>query len=432
MRSSTPWPAAILSSVLAIGILSGPATAQFQQYTPPGDLQDAATSRREGIESDVKNARWHLGAMRIQPELSLRNLAFVDDVFVGSGEADVSDVTASVAAGLHFYLPAGSKTTIAAYVLPSYVWWQDQKDRRRINESYGVGIFAYFNRLSLELTGSSDESLSFATSEIEQQVTDRRDVVTADVEILFRRNLAFFVGASSSELRFLVDDAEREDPRIAPFDLLDRDEDILRAGLRAKLRGGWSVDLGFERSEAAFRNSRNNLSNSGTSPTLGVRLQSEPWQIIANAALRSLEADGDSNFQEFDEATGRIEIALKARSRLTLRATAGRNLTYSISEGFTFALDDRVGLAAEWALGRRTQLLLAAETGEVDYTVGASIAPRLDDYDGWRVQIKWGLGRKADLKLGITDTQYDSNLPGFDRSVTQITSGISFGESSWP
>ena len=92
MQSSTRRPAAILASVLAIGIWSGPAAAQFQQYTPPGDLRDAATNLREGIEKDVQDARWHLGPLRVQPEISLRNLAYIDDVFVGSEGEDVSEI----------------------------------------------------------------------------------------------------------------------------------------------------------------------------------------------------------------------------------------------------------------------------------------------------------------------------------------------------
>lgn len=432
MQSSTRRPAAILASVLAIGIWSGPAAAQFQQYTPPGDLRDAATNLREGIEKDVQDARWHLGPLRVQPEISLRNLAYIDDVFVGSEGEDVSDVTASIAAGLHLYIPMGPKTTLAAYVLPEYVWWQDQEDRRRLNESYGLGIFAYFNRLLVELSGRSDERLGFATSEIEQQVTDRTDAVSANFELILRRNLAFFVSASSTELTYLVDDAELEDPRIARFDRLDREEEVLRGGLRARFRGGWTVDLAFERSEAIFDNAGNDLSNSGTAPVLGLRLERGPWGIFADAAFRSLEAEEGSGFIDFDETTGRAEISLKARSRLTLRATASRKLTYSISEGFTYALEDRAGAGVEWALGRRSSLLLAAETGEVDYTVGAAVTPRQDDYSGWRALLKLGLGRKAEIRLGVTDTEYDSNLPGFDRTVTRISSGISIGESSWP
>ncbi|MCB1033015.1 MAG: hypothetical protein KDD47_04175, partial [Acidobacteria bacterium] len=288
MRSSTPRPSALLTSVILFGILCGPAVAQFRQYTPPGDLQGEPASRREGLEKDVAEARWHLGAIRVQPELTLRNLAWVDDVFVGSGDENVSDLTAAVAAGLHLYLPIGTKTTLAAYALPEYVWWRDQADRRRLNESYGVGLFAYFNRLTLELAGRSDERLSFATSEIQQQITDSQDQLNADLEIFLRRNLALFASLSSTDFRYLLDEAERLDPRIAPFDRLDRDEDILRGGFRVRLRGGLTVDLGVERSEATFRSADNDLSNSGTAPYLALVLDRGPWRINAEAALRSL------------------------------------------------------------------------------------------------------------------------------------------------
>lgn len=427
-----PSISAWLSSVLAFGILSGPAAAQFQQYTPPGDLQGAAENRRTGIEKDVREARWHLGAVRIQPELTLRDLAYVDDVFVGSDEGDVSDLTASLAAGLHFYLPVGTKTTLAAYAVPEYVWWQDQEDRRRLNESYGAAVFAYFNRLTLELSGTSDERLSFATSEIEQQVTDAQDALTAHLEVFIKRNLALFVSASATEFRYLIDEAERNDPRIAPFDRLDRDEELLQAGIRAQIRGGLLIDLGFERSEATFENRDRDLSNSGTAPFLRLVLTRGPWNLNGEVAARSLEAEEGSEFRAFDEPTGRFEVAFKARPRLTLQGAAARNLTYSVADGFTYALDDRYGAGVEVELGRRSSLRIFSETGEIDYTVGASVAPRTDDYTGWGAKFKIALGKKAELQLGLTETDYDSNLPGFDRSVTRITSNLSLSQTSWP
>lgn len=432
MRSSIPGPSVWLSSILAFGILCSPAAAQFQQYTPPGDLQGAAVNRRDGIEKDVQDARWRLGALRIQPELSLRNLGYVDDVFVGSGEGDVSDLFASVAAGLHFYLPVGPKTTLAAYALPEYVWWQDQEDRRRLNESYGVGVFAYFNRLTIELSGTSNERLSFASSEIEQQVTDSQDSLTADLELFLRRNLALFASASATEFRYLIDEAEKDDPRIAPFDRLDRDEEVLRGGLRARFRGGLTLDLGAERSQATFRLEENDLSNSGTAPYLGLVLDRGAWKLSGDLALRSLKAREGSEFRDFDEPTGRFELTIQARPRLSLQATAARSLTYSVADGFTYALEDRAGAAAEFELRRRISLRVFTETGEVDYSAGMSVAPRVDDYSAWGAKLKVGLGRKAELQVGVIETEYDSNLPGFDRTVTRITSNLRLTQTSWP
>ena len=383
MKSSTPWPVAMLTGILAFWVSSGPTAAQFRQYTPPGDLQGETTSRQKGLEEDVANARWKLGALRIQPELALRNLAYVDDVFVGSGGETVDDITASIAAGLRFYLPVGPKTTFSAYAVPEYVWWQDQEDRRRLNESYGLGIFTYFNRLSLELSGTSDERLSFATSEVEQQITDSSDVLGLDLDLILRRNLIFFVSASTSEFRYLIDEAEQDDPRIGAFDRLNRDEDLLRAGLRARFRGGWTLEVGAERSEATFLESENDLSNSGTSPYVGFNLTEGSWKIYADVFFRSLEAEEGAQFREFDETTGRIEVSLEVRPRLTLISTGNRNLTYSIAEGFTYALEDRITFAAELELSSRSSLTAFSETGEVDYTFGTSAVPRRDDYTGW-------------------------------------------------
>ncbi|MCB1033014.1 MAG: hypothetical protein KDD47_04170, partial [Acidobacteria bacterium] len=109
-----------------------------------------------------------------------------------------------------------------------------------------------------------------------------------------------------------------------------------------------------------------------------------------------------------------------------------RSLTYSVTSGFTYALDDRQGLGLELALGNRSSLLVFTETGEVDYTAGTPFTERLDDYSGWGARLELGLGRKAEVQLGVEDTEFDSNLPGFDRSVTRITTQIRLSHTSWP
>jgi hypothetical protein len=429
----SPIPASRASKTLGILLLvlaAVPATAQFQQYTPPGQNRSAGGDLREALEQDVDNARWRLGALRLEPQVVVRNFAYVNDVFVGTGE-EVSDVTAAVGAGLTAYLPVGPKSTIVAFALPEYVWWQEQDLRRRWNQSFGAGIFSYFNRLTVEAGAARQENQGFASSEVEQLVTTKTEDLDASVAVRVARSLWLEGSFQTTKLHFLSDE-EREDLRIARFDTLDREEDVLRAGLRVDLRGDWTLGVGVERSEVSFLDPGNDLSNSGTAPYVEMERSGDGTKVAFDLAFRSLEPEGTSTFEPLDDVTGSAEIVFHLRPTLDLAVTGSRQLLYSVSEDFSYSLSQRTGLELRKEI-RRTKLDLFYEVGDLEFAAADSRGlRRVDDYVGWGGRIELALWARTSLEVGATVTDYQSNLPGFDRSVTRWTTSLSIGDTAWP
>lgn len=424
---------AAIAAAVTLGSAAVPAAAQFPQYVSPGSLGQIKKTRKEQIAQDVAEARWRLGALRLQPWLALQDGAYVSNAFSGSGGQEVSDFTVTLGAGLLAYLPVGSDVTLAAQALPEYVWWQDLEERRRFNQRYGVGVFAYFNRLALEVTASSAEQQGIVTSESEQYTSFRVDEVAATAEVRLVRSLSLFGGGSTHRFRYQLD--QPEDPRTALFDVLDRDEEIFRGGLRARFRGGLTLGLGAEHSQVEFRDPTRDLSNSGTAPLLTLELERGRSYLSAEVAWRSLEPLGaGSRFPEHDIVTGDVQARLELAQQLQLQLYGLRSLTYSISSDFSFFETERLGLALQLGLGRRATVRPFVETGSNGYPTVSSTArrERQDDVQALGLDLNVVLPRGVTLVLGALRTEYDSNLPGNDRSLTQVTAGLRFGDVNWP
>lgn len=431
-------PSRIFVSACLLGLLTTlalPLSAQFSLYTDPGSLLHTAPPTREALEEDMAAARWRLGRLRLEPSVAIEQLAYIDDVFSGSrssaeGET-VSDVTASFSAGLRGYLALGPKVTAAAFYLPSYVWWQDLKDRRQVNQRFGAGIFADLNRLRFELEASRWETQSFVSSEFEQLSEVDTDRLKGLATFQLVRSLEAFVGFERSELRYPVEPIEGV--QVPAFNLLDRDEEVLRGGLRLRLGSKVAVGLGVEDSQVEFINPTQDQSNSGTSPLLLLEYEGPRIQITAELIQRDLEPLPGSSFLPFDETTGQVRVLVELRERLALIAYGQRGLLYTLGAQGAQATQDRFGVGLNWQVGERTRLALFAETGQDDYAAGPTNAPqRLDDYAGLGFDLTIKIFRKLSLQLGVASTEYDSNLPGFDRSTDRVTTRLVLGGGRWP
>src|SRR6185295_20290484 len=95
------------SMTLILCLLAGDVRAQFLKYTPPGGPEETPESRQADIERQVEEARYHLGPVRIAPWASLRDIAYVRNVFTTGAELP-ADVTATLGLGLRAYLRNGS------------------------------------------------------------------------------------------------------------------------------------------------------------------------------------------------------------------------------------------------------------------------------------------------------------------------------------
>ncbi len=410
---------------LILCLLAGEAGAQFLQYTPPGGPPEEPESRREQIEKEVEEARFRLGVLRVAPWAALSNVAYVRNLF-SSGEVPPNDFTATAGLGFRAYLRNGPKATWRAQVLPEYVWWQKQTERRQLNGRYSLGFHGFFNRLTLEVQAGRQQQLQVVTPEVPVPVNSRADGGEILTEVKLTGALFAFAAASVNRQENLVDDIG--EPRLEDLAQLDREERIARAGLRWQPREQWSVALGVERSQVEFDEDAVDRSNSGTSPQAEIHFEGRRLRFEAGVAARSLEARSGASFVPYDKVTGDAALSLGTPRRLSATLYGSHGLVYALSSAYAYLDDERVGLSLSLGLGRRLSSRLFAESGVNTYTAFEAATPRRrDDVTSYGASLTFALPRNLSVGLEALRSEYDSDLPGADRTYTTVGTTVTLG-----
>jgi len=403
------------------------AQGQFSQYTQPGaGASGGVAVNKEEMDRALDEARWHAGPVRVAPWIGLRDVSWNENPGAApEGQDAEGDVSVTAGAGLTAYLPTGPDVYWTAHALPEYLWYADQSDRRRLNGRYGAGVFGFFNRLTLEATAQRIDALGILTAEVPEQANSREDRVALGGEVELGFSTSVFVQAGTGRIRNLLNEEERESgPQLQ---LLDRDEDRLRAGLRYRPRERWSVALGMEWTETELASEARDLSSSGEAPVVELDYRGPKLFASAEVELRSLEPEGDSLFPATDVTTYGLRLGLEG-NRLSPTLYARQSLALALSEGYSHFETQVVGLGTSLSLGQRTRLRVFAETGRSDFNALSSEVPaREDDLTSFGGEVSFAAGRFLSFSLGGYRTELDSNLPGQDRSLSVLSTGVSLG-----
>jgi hypothetical protein len=400
------------------------AGAQFFQYTPPGGPEQQPESRKEELERQIDKARYRLGPFHIAPWAALHDVSYVRNFFA-TGIKTPSDLTATAGAGFRAYLHNGRKAAWAFQVLPEYVWWRDQAERRQLNGRYLVSYYGFFNRLTLEVRGGREQQQRLVTPELPVPVSARRDLGEVLAEVQLTPTFHAFATSAFNWQNNLVEDSGI-DPRVQELRLLDREERVTRAGLRW-LPGKWSVGLGAERSEVDFDHGTLDRSNAGTAPVAEVRFRGRRVAFETDLAARSLEARQGAQFVPYDRVTGNASLRLGSESHVSTNLYASRNLVYSLERSYAYLTDDRLGLSVTSRLGRRAQGRVFVEQGTEGYTAYLAGAPeREDDLTSYGASVIINLRGGFNLTLQGLRARFDSNIPGGDRNYSLAGATIDF------
>jgi len=404
------------SMILLLLLKAGSAAAQFQ-YTPPGGPAEKPANRKQALEHEAETARFHLGAVRIAPWLAVHDVAYVRTLLASSGEKIPADLTASVGAGFRAYLRSSPKVIWTAGVLPEYVWWRQQAARRRVNGRYQLGLHSFFNRLTLEVAAGREQVLQTVTPEVPALTSARTDRAEVLAEVEVTRALFAFTSYSVTQQTNLVD--VEQGPLLQSLALLDRRERVWRGGLRWQPRKELSVALGVESSRVDFERTALPRSNRGTCPLLQNLLHGHVMGFDCEIVDRSLNSQHGSDFVPFHKATGRAAFLFGTEGRVRGTVYGSRDLVYSLTSGYAYLQDDRVGASLVSDLGFHISGRLFAETGKDEYTAFAPATPhRADDVTSLGGQLNFGLGKEVVVGIQFLRSRYTSNQPGADRTFS--------------
>lgn len=407
----------MFSSLLRVGGVQ----AQSVQYSAPGSLGETGQiPARASFDQRMQDSPWRLGIFRLQPWLGVRDAQVVNNLVTGGDE---DDFTVTVGTGVRAYARSGAKLVWAAHVLPEVVWWADSSDKRRLNGRYGLGLFAHGNRLRFELSGRRLETQDFFSSELLELTSERRDVARLAVEVDVAPRLSLLVSGAQTAFKNLEDET-------VIFDRLDRDEQILRAGLAYRFPGDrFTLGLAYEDTETDFAATARALSNTGDAGIFHVRYDGPRFGARLELAARTLDPAPGSLFAGFDDTTGRIDAVWDLSSRSSLLTYIWRGFGFSAVAGGSHFLSDRYGARLLFTPARRMAVSVFAEAGSDDYepALGVLALPRSDDVTSLGASMSLPFTKFLTLQLNALHTEYDSNLDGLDRDLTSIGASFQLG-----
>jgi hypothetical protein len=395
---------------LGLWLISTSASAQFDQYSSPGSFQETRESTEDLLDRSMKNARWRLGRVFLHPWIGLRDVSYSDQE---------ADITATVGAGIRGYLPLG-EFTLVMHVLPEYVWWKDQSERRQLNGRYGAGLFGNLGRTGVELSATRTDEARFFSRQLEERVNVREDFGKASIEVDVWGGLSLFARASLRRIQYLSQGNEN-------LFHLEREEERFAFGVRFHLPRDLTIGLGVESSEADFIRDESR-SNSGTSPVLQIEYDAGSLSVSADLYRLDLESESGSGFVPYEETAGSFQLKWQSTGRLAIRLYGHSNLVYSSSERWVYYQDSTLGVGIRTRLTSQMSLYFYGEEGQDEYTSfePSSFAVRDDDFTSFGGNFRVGWNRFT-LNLGVSRTDYDSTLPEFARSTTVISSSLTLG-----
>lgn len=410
----------VLTTVALALALAGPAQAQFRQYFAPGSLGETEDPLRQQIEQAMERARWRLGPIRLEPWIGIRNIGYVDNVY-GTASNQTSDFTVNAGAGLRAYLPVGSKTMLFARALPEYVWWKDAENRRAWTGRYSAGGYVFFNRLTLEGYANRTEQQSYINAELETPITNRLDSAQVSLELRLLRRLSFVASGSRSEFR--IDTEGLDSGQAYWYEALERDEDVLRVGLRYTFNENFAITMGGQRSEADFTQPIYNRSNVGDGLYTTVSFTGKRFSLSLNGARYTVEPKRGSQFTTFESTAGQASLGYRLTDLIGWQVYAGRSLVYSITGATGYYTDTRVGTGLSATVGRRISTRVHYEEGTFEYPGGELSSFDLD-YTGWGASVSTRVFRGA--SLGVSWTRGERRGSSSTTRIDRIQTSLSF------
>jgi hypothetical protein len=417
-----PLRVALIGIVLAA--LSRGAIAQLNSDVVP---RERLVPLAEQVRRDLEMSTYRLGPFRLQPQFLLREITYTDNVFGASDEEEkVSDINASVAAGTRWILPVGPKGYLRGRVLPEYNWSAELPEWRFLGGTYDVSALALGNRLSAQATAGASRSLAVASSETEvRAIRDlRRFGVESELDVTGK--ISLFGSARAEQTRY-DSDAAPEDP-LFDVDRLDRDDVAYRAGVRYNVTSFLNFSVAGERTGSEFQENALEQDNTSDAVLLGVHYDRPHAYFDLTVGRRTGDPDNGSSFLPYEETVGSYFASFAAGRPFRVEVFGRRAVMYGVSLEGPYFIETRNGLGASALAGSRLRLRASAEAGTNDYPLPrqtpTGLVDREDEVLIYGAGFDFRLYRNVALTVFVSETDLESNVEVFDRSIVRIQTGI--------
>lgn len=410
-------------------VAAGCAIAANAQLTSDQVPRQRLVPASEQLRQELESARYNVGPFRLSPRLLFRDLGYNNNVFGTSEGEPVGDWTATVAAGAHWTLPFGPKTYLRGDVIPEYSWYRKLDQNRFLGGTYNASALALFNRMQLGATVGTSKRLNIVSSEIEAPVVQRSTDLALDGEVDILPSRLSFFAAGATRKTDLVADETAGSGELARLNELDRDDSMVRAGLRYRLTSFFDLSVGAEQTRSEFVADAANRDNKSEAVILGVHYDRPKFYVNLSAGKREGKAINGSAFREFSEPTGSYYMSYEFSAPLTADFYGNQRVTYAIFGNAQYFLESRNGLALTARLGQRIAVRAFGDVGDNDYQIPVRIGRnpgviRVDDVKTFGATVSMRFYRKMAVAVTVSQSDYTSNLSEYDRSVVRVQTGL--------
>lgn len=387
--------------------------------------------KRESLVAEAEAMRLRFGPLRVRPRLYVGNLGYTNNFYGEADDARSGDFTATVGGGANVLVPVSPTVFLKGSVVPTYIWYADNADRRAFGGTYEASALAYVSRLSFQLTGGAYSSVVNVSSEVEQPVEQSvlqgrllaqwevsgRTTLTGDVNLQRRR---YGEGGLSAE-------------ELATVSSHDGTDTVWSVGVRRRVGARLLVGLSYEQGDLAFV-SAGALRDARSRGVLGSAfLDRGRLQTNVYGGYRDFQPTAGSSFTSYSGLSGGATVSYALTRLFSLTLLGRSNLVASLYENNAAFVERRGGATLGVRL-KRADLLGAYELGVNDYPAesaqpGGASAKRRDDVQTLRGTLRVKAWKHLRLTIDGSWSRYTSNLPGLDRSVFQLGTTVGLGES---
>jgi hypothetical protein len=380
---------------------------------------------KEEVDADMQSARFHLGPIRMIPTIAVRDAGYDNNVF-GTTVNPTSDWFFTVRGGLRFIVPFGTKIYLRGSALPEYTWYDKLEERRGFGGLYEASLYAFFNRMTVQLRGYDQETFVQYSSEVPTKVLTRIQDGSGGFEINLLNKLAFFAKAEGQRSRYSTEGQIPGDP----VNLNDRTDTSVRGGPRYYVTPDWSISAAVEQTWSDFVNQPLLRDNQSRAYLLGVQYVRPRLFFNLSGGYRTGDPRDGSIYPSYSTGTGSFFASFFALRWLEFQAYGRRRVQYSLSQDNPYYFENRIGGGINLEVLDRVLLRGYGETGPNQYPIGqvnnGVVTHRRDQVTLFGGGASTIIVRPVVLTGLVTRTEYAGNVPGNDRTITRFTITMAF------
>jgi len=435
MTATGSFSARLLRGILLSGLEFAPLLA-LGQLTSDQVPRSRTVPAEESLKEDMQESRIRLGPLHLLPIVRVNGAGYDNNVFGNpEGEPKVADWYANVGAGLRFVAPVGTKLYIGGEAVPSYIWYRRLGfDSNTLGGNYTASLYGFFNRLSFRTGGYYSRTYGFLSTVTETRVIENAGDGSANFDVELAHRLFLYAGGEYRRTR--LDPVGPFQPNFIDVHQLDRDEGVVRGGLRYNITPDLDITAGVEESQAKFVETPEERNNRSTAYLVGIHFNRPRFYINLNAGHREGRPYQDSSFPEYSANTYSYFISYFLTRKLELQGFGTRGVSYGsiltgdIAQGNLYYLETRNGGVVNLQIHPRILLRGGAEYGTNAFPfpvlVGGLLESRTDKYTNWGGGFSARIYHKVVLTFSATRFHYDSQFPGLTRTVIRYNTAINF------